>query len=122
MFKLILILGKNLLEKSYSATSSNSFLEVRIPPQRSNFQSTLEEINSSSTIPDLRYSRQDQNLDPSLARSPTYSQMMSPNDEPAQLMMMTAEFEIDKEFLRNKAKPKKHKEKSAWFFSNLTYE
>ena len=79
----------------------------------SHFQSTLEEINSSSTIPDLIYSRQDQNLDTSPARSLTYSQMMSPNNESAQLMMLTTEFEIDKEFLRNKEKSRKHKEKSA---------
>ena len=104
---------KEPLRKSYFATSSNSFLEVRIPPRRSNCQSTLEEINSSSTILDLRYSRQDQNLDTSPARSPTYSQIMSPNDEPTQLMMMIAKFEIDKEFLRNKEKSQKHKEKSA---------
>ena len=107
--------------KSYSATFSNSFLEVRTPPKRFNFQSTLEELNSSSTIPDLRYTRQDQNLDTSPTRSSTYSQMMSPNDEPTHLMMMTAEFEIHKEFLRNEAKSQKHKENSAWFFSYLTY-
>ena len=57
-------------------------------------------------------------------RSPTYSQMMSPNDEPAQLMMMTTEneFEINKEYLRNEAKSPKHIEKSKWFFSKLTTE
>ena len=36
-------------------------------------------------------------------------------------MMMTTKFEIDKEFLRNEAKSTKHKENSAWFFSNSTY-
>ena len=35
--------------------------------------------------------------------------------------MMTAEFEIDKEFLRNEEKSQKHKENSAWFFVILTY-
>ena len=50
--------------------------------------------------------------------------MMSPNEEPSQLMMMTTEnvFEIDKEFLRNEAKSLKHAEKSKWFFSTLTKE
>ena len=50
--------------------------------------------------------------------------MMSPNDEPAQLNMMTAEnmFEIDKEYLRNEAKSQEHIEKSKWFFSKLTNE
>ena len=50
--------------------------------------------------------------------------MMSPNDEPSQLMMMTAKnvFEIDNEFLRNDAKSIKHVEKSKWFFSTLTNE
>ena len=50
--------------------------------------------------------------------------MMSPNDEPSQLMMMTIEnvFEIDKEYLRNEAKSIKHAEKSKWFFSTLTNE
>ena len=50
--------------------------------------------------------------------------MMSPNDEPAQLMMMTVEnvFIIDKEFLKNEAKSPKHIEKSKWFFSKLTNE
>ena len=36
-------LRKETPRKSYSATSLNSFLEVRTPPKRSNFQSTLEE-------------------------------------------------------------------------------
>ena len=50
--------------------------------------------------------------------------MMSPNDEPTQLMMMTAEdvFEIDKEYLRNEAKSPEHIEKSKCFFSKLTTE
>ena len=50
--------------------------------------------------------------------------MMSPNEEPSQLMMMTVDnvFEIDKEFLRNEAKSLKHAEKSKWFFSTLTKE
>ena len=50
--------------------------------------------------------------------------MMSPNDEPAQLMMMTKEdvFEIDKEYLINEAKSPEHVEKSKWFFSKLTTE
>ena len=48
--------------------------------------------------------------------------MMSPNDEPAQLNMMTAEnmFKIDKEYLRNEAKSQEHTEKGKWFFSKLT--
>ena len=50
--------------------------------------------------------------------------MVSPNDEPAQLMMMTAEdvFEIDKEYIRNEAKSPEHIEKSKRFFSKLTQE
>ena len=50
--------------------------------------------------------------------------MMSPNDEPAQLNMMTAEnmFEIGKEYLRKEAKSPKHIDKSKWFFSKLTKE
>ena len=48
--------------------------------------------------------------------------MMSPNDEPAQLMMMTTEFEINKEYLKTKAKSLKHVEKTKWFFSTLTNE
>ena len=50
--------------------------------------------------------------------------MMSPNEEPSQLMMMTTEnvFEIDKEFIRNEANSLKHAEKSKWFFSTLTKE
>ena len=47
---------------------------------------------------------------------------MSPNDEPAQLMMMTAIFEIDKEYLRTEAKSSNHAKKSKWFFSTLTNE
>ena len=55
-------------------------------------------------------------------RSPTYSQMMAPNDEHAQLMVITTEdeFEIDKEYLRTEAKSPYHVEKSKWFFSTLT--
>ena len=37
-------------------------------------------------------------------------------------MMMTVEFEIDKEYLRTEAKSPKHVEKSKWFFSTLTNE
>ena len=48
--------------------------------------------------------------------------MMSPNDESAQLMMMTTEFEINKEYLRTKAKSPHHAEKNKWFFSTLTNE
>ena len=112
--------------RSYSASSSNSFLEIRTPSRRSNVQSNLnlEEVDYSSTISDLKYTRTDQNIQNSPDRSPTYSQMMSPNDEPSQLMMMTSEnvFEIDKEFLRNEVKSIKHAEKSKWFFSTLTNE
>ena len=82
----------------------------------------MEEVDYSSTIPDLRYSKQEQNIKTSPDRSPTYSQMMSPNDEPAQLMMMIAEFEIDKEYLKTEAKSIKHAEKVKWFFSTLTKE
>ena len=64
--------------RSYSASSSKSFLEIRTPSRRSNVQSNLnlEEVNYSSTIPDLKYTRTDQNIQNSLDRSPTYSQMM----------------------------------------------
>ena len=102
--------------RSYYASSSNSFLEIRTPSRRSNCQSNLnlEEGDYSSTIPDLNYTRTEPNIQNSPDRSPTYSQMMSPNDESAQLMMMTAEnmFEIDKEFLRKEAKSSKNAEKS----------
>ena len=108
--------------RSYSASSSNSFLEIRTPSKRLNAHSNLEEVDYSSTIPNLRYSRPEQNIQNSPYRSLTYSQMMSPNDELAQLMMMTAEFEIDKEYLRNEAKSLKHAKKSKWFFSTLTNE
>ena len=91
--------------KSYSARSLNSFLDIRTPSRISNVQSNLnlEEVDYSSTIPDLKYTRTEQNIQNYLDRSPTYSQMMSPNEEPSQLVMMTTEnvFEIDKEFLRN---------------------
>ena len=117
---------KENLTRSYSARSSNSFLEIRTPSRRSNVQSNLnlEEVDYSSTIPDLKYTRTEPNIQNSPYRSPTYSQMMSPNDEPAQLNMMTAEnvFEIDKEYLRNEAKSQEHVEKGKWFFSKLTQE
>ena len=117
---------KENLTRSYSARSSNSFLEIRTPSRRSNVQSNLnlEEVDYSSTIPDLKYTKTEPNIQNSPDRSPTYSQMVSPNDEPPQLMMMTAEnvFEIDKEYLRNEAKSPKHVEKSKWFFSKLTNE
>ena len=114
------------LTRSYSARSSNSFLEIRTPSRRSNVQSNLnlEEVDYSSTIPGLKYTRTEPNIQNSPDRSPTYSQMVSPNDEPAQLMMMTAEniFEIDKQYLRTEAKSEEHIEKSKWFFSKLTNE
>ena len=109
---------KEHLRRSYSARYSNSFLEIRTPFRRSNVQSNLnlEEVDYSSTIPDLKYTITEQNIQNSPYRSPTYSQMMSPNEEPSQLMMMTTEnvFEIDKEFLRNEAKSLKHAENSKW--------
>ena len=117
---------KENLTRSYSARSSNSYLEIRTPSRRSNVQSNLnlEEVDYSSTIPDLKYTRTEQNIQNSPDRSPTYSQMVSPNDEPAQLNMMTVEnvFEIDKEYLRQEAKSEEHIEKSKWFFSKLTTE
>ena len=89
--------------RSYSASSSNSFLEIRTPSRRSNVQSNLnlKEVDYSSTIPDLKYTRTEQNIQNSPDRSPIYSQMMSPNEEPSPLKMMIAEnvFEIDKEYL-----------------------
>ena len=118
-FKQLLAL-KPIPRRSYSAGSSNSFLEILIPSKRSNVHSNLEEVDFSSTIPDLKYYRLDQNLQISPNRSPTYSQMMSPNDEPAQLMVMIAIFEIDKEYLRTEAKSSNHVEQSKWFFSKLT--
>ena len=115
---------KENLTRSYSARSSNSILEIRTPSRRSNVQSNLnlEEVDYSSTIQDLKYTKTEQNVQNS--RSPTYSQMVSPNDESAQLMMMIAEnmFEINKEYLRNEAKSLEHIEKSKWFFSKLTTE
>ena len=108
--------------RSYSTSSSNSFLEIRTPSRRCNVYSNLKEVSYSSTIPDLKYSRLEQNLQNSPDRFPTYSQTMSPNDKPAQLMMMTTEFEIDKEYLRIEAKSSNHAEKSKWFFSTLTNE
>ena len=109
--------------KSYFARSSNSFLDIRTPSRRSNVQSNLnlEEVDYSSTIPDLKYTRTEQNIQNSPDRSPTYSQMMSPKKEPSQLMMMTTEnvFEIDKEFLRNEAKSLKHAEKKQMVFLNI---
>ena len=110
--------------RSYSTSSSNSFLEIRTPSRRSNVHSNLEEVGYSSTIPDLRYSRPEQNIQNSPDRSPTYFQMMSPNDELAKLMVITTEneFEIDKEYLITEAKSEQHAEKSKWFFSTLTNE
>ena len=108
-------------ESPRNSYSANSFLEIRTPFRKSNFQSNLEEVDFSSTIPDLKYTRQKQNSKNSPERSPTYYQMMSP-DEPAQLMMMTAIYEIDKEYLSNEAKLEKHKVKAKWFFSKLTNE
>ena len=117
---------KENLTRTYSARSSNSFLEIRTPSRRSNVQSNLnlEEVDYSSTIPDLKYTRTEPNIQNSPNRSPTYSQMVSPIDESAQLNMMTAEniFEIDKEYLRKEAKSPEHIEKSKWFFSKLTQE
>ena len=80
--------------RSYSASSSNSFLEIRTPSRRSNVHSNLEEVDFSSTVPDLKYSRPDQNLQTSL----------------------------DKEYLRTEAKSPNHAEKRKWFFSKLTNE
>ena len=48
--------------RSYSASSSNSFLEIRNPYRRSNVHTDLEEVDYSSTMPDLKYSRPEQNL------------------------------------------------------------
>ena len=73
-------------------------------------------MDFSLTILDLKYKRQETN---SYEMSHTHSQMMS-HDEPAQLMMMTEIFEINKEYLRNEAKSDKHKDKPKWFFSTLT--
>ena len=116
---------KENLTRTYFARSSNSFLEIRTPSRKSNVQSNLnlEEVDYSSTIPDLKYTRTEQNNQNSPDRSPTYSQMVSP-DEPAQLNMMTAEnmFEIDKEYLRKEAKSQEHAEKAKWFFSTLSKE
>ena len=69
----------------------------------------------------MRYSKPEKN---SPDRSSTYSQMMPPEDEPAQLIMMMAIeiFEIDKEYLRIETKSIKHAEKRKWFFSTLTNE
>ena len=108
--------------RSYSASSSNSFLEILTPSRRSNVHSNLEEVDFSFTISNLKYSRPDQNLQISPDKSPTYSQMISPNDEPTQLIMMTIIFEIDKEYLRTEAKSSNHVEKRKWFFSPLTNE
>ena len=71
--------------RSYSTSSLNSFLEIRTPSRRSNVHSNLnlEEVDYSSTILELKYSRTKQNMQNSSDRSPTYSQMMSSNDEPA---------------------------------------
>ena len=117
---------KENLTRTYSTRSSNSFFEIRTPSRRSNAQSNLnlEKVDYSSTIPDLKYTKPEPNIQNSPNRSPTYSQMMSPNDEPAQLNMMTTEniFEIDKEYLRNEAKSKEHVDKAKWFFLTLSNE
>ena len=88
-------------KRSYSA---KFLLEIRTPSRRSdvqsNYQSRLEEVDFSSTIPDLKYKRQENN---SPDMSPTHSQMMS-SDELAKLMVMIEIFENDKEYLRNEAK------------------
>ena len=109
---------KENLTRSYSGRSSISFLEIITPSRRSNVQSNLnlEEVDYSSTIPDLKYTKTEPNIQNSPDRSPTYSQMVSP-DEPAQLNMMTVEnmFEIDKEYLRNEAKSEEHIEKKNGF-------
>ena len=77
----------------------------------------MEEVDYSSTILDLKYIRNEQNIQNSSDRSPTYSQMMSPNDESAQLMVITAEneFEIDKEYLRIEAKSNNMLRKASGF-------
>ena len=49
---------KESLRKSYYA---NSFLEIRTPSRKSEFQSNLEEVDFSSTIHDLKYTHQKQN-------------------------------------------------------------
>ena len=117
---------KENLTRSYSARSSNYFLEIITHSRRSNVQSNLnlEEADYYSTISDLKYTTTEQNIQNSPNRSSTYSQMMSPNEESAQLLMMTTKnvFEIDKEYLRNEAKSLEHIEKSKWFFSKLTNE
>ena len=48
---------KPISTRSYSARSSNSFLEIITPSKISNVQSNLnlEEVDYSSTIPDLKY-------------------------------------------------------------------
>ena len=112
IYKSILNLGKNILD---CVNSSNSFLEIRTPFRRSNVYSNLKEVDFLFTIIDLNYSRSDQNLQISPDRSPTYSRMMSPDNEPAQLMMLTAEFEINKEYLRTEAKSPNHYEKNKCF-------
>ena len=48
--------------RSYSASSSNSFLEIRTPSRRLNVHSNLEGVDYTSTIPDLSYSRPKQNI------------------------------------------------------------
>ena len=101
-------------ESPRNSYSANSFLEIRIPSRKSNFQSNQEEVDFSSTIPDLKYTCQEQN---SPERSVTYSQMMLFDDQPTQLMMIITIYEIDKEYLRNEAKLEKHKDKVKWFFS-----
>ena len=55
---------KENLTRTYSARSSNSFLEIRTPSRRSNVQTNLniEEVDYSSTIPDLKYTRPEPNI------------------------------------------------------------
>ena len=54
---------KENLTRTYSARSSNYFLEIRTPSRRSNDQSNLnlEEVDYSSTIPDLKYTKPEVN-------------------------------------------------------------
>ena len=55
---------KENFRRSFSTSSSNSFLEIRTPSRRSNVQSNLnlEEVDNSSTIPDLKYTRLNKTL------------------------------------------------------------
>ena len=102
-------------EPSKKSYFGNSFLEIRTPSRRSdvqsNFQSRLEGLYFSSTIPYLKYKTQEENLS---NMSPTHSQMMSPY-KPTQLMMMIKIFEINKEYIKKEAKSEKYKEKAKRF-------